>query len=273
MTSTNWRIPREGGHLYAESMGSGEPLVLLRGWGRSIRHWLGFDQLMAKDFRVITIDARGIGRSALPVSWGLTTETMACDVLAVLDYLQIPEAHVLGVSLGGMVALSFAKLFPQRTKSVIAANSSFRGSGALRMSPAAFRTVAVGAMNRKSLPQLLSHVLVSSGFDEGLRKNLVKEWQAIDATEHLDINVAFKQLLAAARFGGKSYFKNISTPALLIQGADDLFVPAKNTTVLHELMPNAKYVILPGAGHEPSLDQPESFQQAILQFTRALQKV
>ena len=95
-----------GHKIYYETNGQGTPLVALRGLGRSMRHWLGYEKKLAKHFQVITVDARGIGRSAQKPGWMDTVFDLADDVAAVLDDLKITQAHILGVSLGGMVALA-----------------------------------------------------------------------------------------------------------------------------------------------------------------------
>lgn len=264
-------VPSGGGHLYAEILtcpASAEApvLFLLRGWGRSVRHWLGFETQMAQHYRVVTLDARGIGRSSAHPGWLLSTESMAADVSVTMDHLQIPLAHVMGVSLGGMVALRFGQIFPHRARSVIAVNASFRGSMSPRLTPAALATIVRGALNKPNMSKFLSQSLLSKGISSSLRADIEQRWHEIDQIETLSPLVALKQLLAAARFAKPTDMATISIPSLLLYGSDDRFVSKENTKKLARIIPNSRLQAIEEAGHEPSLDQPDRLERALRDF-------
>lgn len=264
-------IPCAGGHLYTEQLStaasqSSPHLILLRGWGRSVRHWLGFDERLAQYFRVLTLDARGIGRSTAKVDWNLSTEILAADVCLCMDHLQIPSAHILGVSLGGMIALRMGQLYPHRLRSIIAVNASFKGSFSPRLTPKALRTIVGGVIDKERFPELLSYSLLSPQTSSTTRNAIAKEWEAIEKIEKLSIAVAIKQLLAASRFAHHRHLRQITTPTLLVYGTDDSFVSHHNTRKLAKLIPGSRLQPLTGAGHEPSLDRPEEFTSLIRQY-------
>src|SRR5215207_9493020 len=106
--------------LYFESHGEGEPLVLVPGFGHG--QWIWFKQMpaLARRFRVITFDPRGVARSEARDE-PLTIATIAGDVAALLSALGVERAHVLGASFGGFVAQEFALLHPRMTRTLILA--------------------------------------------------------------------------------------------------------------------------------------------------------
>jgi pimeloyl-ACP methyl ester carboxylesterase len=251
-------IQRGEAKVYYEVHGSGEPVVALRGLGRSIRHWLGFEKTLAKSFQVILIDLRGIGRSKGTPGWNLSLDDMARDVLAVMDELNLQRAHMLGVSLGGMVALSIGLLAPERCKSVVTINTSVGGLGGLRISPRAAATLLVGGALVPLRHKLLSQVLVSRRTPRATRARLALEWQQIEAEEGSPAQAVARQLLAALRFRPRKQLKQFKVPTLIIYGLDDQFTPNPNSHRLGKLIPNCRIVGIAGGGHELTLDCPDS---------------
>ena len=147
--------------LYYESHGDGEPLVLLPSTAFPADVWLP-DQVpaLSGEMRLILLDVRGVGRST-HYQGAYTIEQMACDVIALLDHLHIPAAHLLGHSMGGRIALEAALDWPERVKSLILAAS---GPG-----PA-------GGPGPECLPGLsyrVSSGLARLGFDEYVREEIV----------------------------------------------------------------------------------------------------
>jgi 3-oxoadipate enol-lactonase len=92
----------QGINLYYEVHGSGYPLVLIRGLASNAEYWYCQVPAFSSQFSVITFDNRGIGRSDIPDS-PFTISTMADDTVGLMDVLGIPRAHVLGISMGGMI--------------------------------------------------------------------------------------------------------------------------------------------------------------------------
>src|SRR4051812_17732088 len=104
-------------NLFYETHGDGQPLILIPGFASGAWTWFCQTSELAKDFRVITFDPRGIGKSKIETATAdaqnLSIETFAGDVLRVLDDLKIEKANVLGASFGGFVAQELAIKFPE----------------------------------------------------------------------------------------------------------------------------------------------------------------
>src|SRR5687767_9954806 len=107
-------------NLFYTTHGAGVPLILIPGFASGAWTWVCQTRELAKNFRVITFDPRGIGASGGDLS-NLSTETFVADVLGILDDLRIEKANVLGASFGGFVALEFALNFPERVNKLILA--------------------------------------------------------------------------------------------------------------------------------------------------------
>src|SRR5438105_13061708 len=104
--------------LHWESTGEGPPVLLIMGLGLSGGAWWRTVPVLARRFRVITFDNRGVGRSR-SLSYSFTTEAMADDAAAVLDAAGVEEARVYGISLGGMVAQQLALRHPDRVSALV----------------------------------------------------------------------------------------------------------------------------------------------------------
>ncbi len=254
------------GAIHYEVTGNGPPLVMLRGLARSMRHWLGYDDEVGRHFKVITLDLRGIGQSTRPSTVATTIYDMADDVVAVLDDLNIPKAHVLGVSLGGMVTLAAGLRHPARCESLIVVNSSIAGELTMRLTPRAIRGILVGSLRPGEASQrAMVDNLLGAGASEERRQDIARKYREIESREGLYANTALKQLVAAARFRPQRQLKNMNVPTLVVYGTDDVFVSNTNSVKLARHLPRAKLQPLPKAGHEASLDQGD----ALIEIVRA----
>lgn len=115
-------------HIYYEEYGEGPPLIMILGLGQDTATW-GFQiEEFSKYFRLILLDNRDSGRSS-SCSETYTTETMAGDILGLMDHLEIERAHLLGTSMGGMIAQQVALMAPDRVVSLVLASTTSWGEG------------------------------------------------------------------------------------------------------------------------------------------------
>jgi 3-oxoadipate enol-lactonase len=257
-------LNRAGGHIHYERLGQGAPLVILRGLARSVRHWIGYEQDLAKHFDVIMIELRGIGRSTAPWTWTTSIFDIADDVVAVLDAEKIEAAHVLGVSLGGMVALGTGIKHPGRCKSVITLNTSIAGQRVPRLTVGALRAIGNAVRKRDaSVHAPLIDALVGSTCAPERRREVVELYRRIAAEDGLYGQTAVKQLASAGRFFIKSHLASFKPPTLIVYGTDDRFVPHLNSRKLAALIPGAMLLPIEGGGHELSVDRGDDLIAAI----------
>ncbi len=236
-------------------LSKGDPIILLKGLGRSKSHWLEFDELLAKVRPVISLDLRGMGGSSKQLRWRDSIFDYAKDIAPILDYLGVAKAHIMGVSLGGMVALAFGMTYPSRCKSLIVMNSSIAGSRVPRLTPRAFFLLVRSLLKRSgAVHDTLSVILSGSSLSEQRQREVASQFKSIAAREGLYVREILKQLGAASRFYVRKKLVKLQVPTLIIYGTNDQFVPHKNSHVIHQLLPNASLVVIHGGGHELELD-------------------
>lgn len=254
------------GNIYYDLKGQGEPIVMLRGLGRSSRYWLGYDEYLARYFRVITVDYRGIGRSTAPMSWLTTIEDMAGDVKQALDELGISSSHIFGLSLGGMVAMALASKFPNYCKGLIIANASTADSSSSRIALPAVRELARAALTGKSLQKTLMHLVTTERVEGRIGNEILDRWHEIIADEGMPVTTVLKQLLAASRFRIKGRIDAYAIPTLILYGNQDKFVPCANSKKLSRLIEGSELKSIRGVGHEITIGQEELLTKIIKGF-------
>ncbi|HEX8500715.1 MAG TPA: alpha/beta fold hydrolase [Pyrinomonadaceae bacterium] len=251
-----------GTRLYYESRGRGPAVVLLHGGLNDSRLWDEQMGPLSKHFRVVRYDLRGFGRSnAEPVeSW--PTE----DLRALLDFLGIDKATLVGLSLGGMVAADFALEHPERVERLVFVGAGLRGAG---LPPdekaAAARRVGEREGAEKYFEAFLQSDLLAGlrtrpKAREAMRRMMVENYRAnaYVGAGHLQS----PEPPTAERLG------QIKAPALVVVGALD----GRNLHVIADTLaakiPGARKVTVPGASHHPPVETPAEFNRLLLDFLR-----
>ena len=256
-------LERNSGSIFYEVKGSGPPLVILRGLGRSIRHWLGYDEELSKYFKVITIDNRGLGKSTQAHSPSDTIFDLAQDVHDIIRETGESSAHILGVSLGGMIALAMGIKYPEVCKSLIVVNSSVAGLRSLRMTIPGIKVVLGGLTFAKAqIHQNLASILVGSDFTREQKEEFAEELKRIDQDEGANLTALY-QLFAAARFTVKKQLVSMQVPTFVVYGGADRFVSNENSKKIFALLPNAEELEIAGAGHELFVDKGAEFLSSL----------
>jgi len=257
-----------------QTYGEGKPLVMLRGLGRNIRHWLGFDKRLASQYQIIVIDARGLGKTLKKMTFMTSLWDLAKDVKDVLDHLNITRAHILGVSLGGMVALAFGVKYAERCSSIIVLNTSIGGIRKLRIYPRVLGALGLAGIRNNSRIELdLIHFLVGGEVDSARKLELARIHQKIYETESPVTQVVIKQLLAAARFTPRKDLEKLKVKVLVVYGSDDRFVPQSNSEAIAQLIPCATVLRIDGAGHEISVDKADVLEDHLREWLNQDEKV
>lgn len=139
--ATTGYAPVHGLKMYYEVHGSGEPVVLLHGAFMTItNNWTGWIGELSKTRKVIAVELQGHGRT-VDIARDITAENLADDVAALLDYLKIPRADVLGYSMGGAVAMQCAIRHPNKVRKVVVMSATLRRSGAVKEGQEALATL------------------------------------------------------------------------------------------------------------------------------------
>jgi pimeloyl-ACP methyl ester carboxylesterase len=234
--------------LAYEERGSGEPLLLIHGLGYDRHGWGPLPDLLAKDFRVVLVDNRGVGESDAPEG-PYTVAQLAEDAIAVLDAAGIERAHLFGVSLGGYIALELAISHPERLNKLVLASTA---PGGPRSHPMPQRGLeAFGRFPTLEREAGLRLMVENSLGDRAVREvpELTDEVYAYRLTNAPTIAGWQAQAYAGATFDAFDRIAEIDLPTLILQGTGDNVVDPRNADLLAERISGARVEFFPDRGH------------------------
>jgi 3-oxoadipate enol-lactonase len=259
MTSAALEARSGDARIAYEVLGDGPPLLLCQGLGYTRSGWGPGRGLLAERFAVVAFDNRGIGESDVP-SGPYTAAQLAGDALAVLDAAGFERAHVVGASLGGMVAQEVALAAPERVDKLVLACTTPGGANAFPM-PAA--TVALFAQAALLDPLDALRRFVVNALAPDAPPELVEEIYAYRLANPPDLAGWQAQAAAGASHDAYDRLSRIAAPTLVLHGTADNVVDYRNSELLAERIPNARLELFPGAGHLFFWEQPERFATAV----------
>ena len=239
-----------------ERHGSGPPLLLIHGLGYARWGWEPVVEPLSRSFDVLLFDNRGIGESDAPPG-PYTAAQMAADALQVLDEADVERAHVLGTSLGGMVAQELALAHPGRVDKLVLACTTPGGAGAFPMPERTVRLMTNGATLRDFVENAL-HPDERAGLVERILEHRLATAQAPEAWA--------AQAAAGAGFDAYERVGSIAAPTLVLHGDGDVVVDPRNAELLAALLPHASFELFPGTGHLFFWQEPERFARLVREF-------
>ncbi len=248
-----------GTQLYYEVAGDGHPLVLIHGFSLDTRMWDDQFELFARDYKVVRYDIRGYGKSAVP---GKDGYYHADDLRALLDHLGINHAHILGLSLGGAIALEFALAYPDRIHALILVDSVLWGHNWSEESRKQDGAVWAAGSVEGARALWLAHPLFAPAMENSSAAPRLTQivtdysgWSWVNDDPGL-----LPDPMAAQRL------REINAPTLIVMGERDLPDFHTIADTLQEQIPNSRTVVLPGVGHMSNMEDPEGFNKAVLSF-------
>lgn len=261
------KAPTNGIVTYYEEEGSGPAVVLVHGHSADRRLWDGqFAFLANNGFRAIRYDVRGHGRSDAPRS-GYTFENYALDLRGLLDYLGVERAHLVGLSMGGGIALTFALDNPRRVASLALISSCLPGyayspeyEDDIERLRDAVRSEGKAAFEKRWLEHPMFAPIRRFPDRFQLLRRIVRGYSAAD---YLD-ETAYE--LPNLRPSDRLH--EIVAPTLVMVGALDLTDFLLIAEILASNIPNARKLVVPNAGHVLSLEAPNEVNEALLSFLR-----
>ena len=250
-------------NLYYEIHGRGEPLLLIQGWGMDITGWQYILAPLSQVFQVIVFDNRGAGRSEVTPGQ-YTTRLLADDAAALLDHLKIDNAHVLGWSMGGMIAQELVLAYPRKvnrlilsaTSAKVTAKSSFVGWS------------NVEAINRGELQTSVNWQL-SFCFSKAVFANEamlfeIKE-NALNPPYPVIYDGLISQFAAVAAHDRRRQLRRIKSPTLVLGAAEDGIIDIDQVKALALEIDNSELRILPG-GHMNHIEYSDLFALTVIEF-------
>jgi len=237
----------KGIKIYYERKGAGTPVLFITGLGGDHQPWAPLAEQLKDQYECVTFDNRGIGQSSRPAS-GYTMSDLTRDTIGLLDALSISKAHIVGMSMGGLVAQNIALQQPQRVLGLVLMGSFAAGDARLNHVLAS-RKPMMKRMTRYEYfwaiaawmfgMQTLSKPASVDGFAKMAAGN-----------PHPQNLRAFSQLVdGIAQYDNRAHLKDIRKPTLVMVGEQDILTPPHLSRVLAEGIPGAKLEVIPGVGH------------------------
>ncbi|MCI4318658.1 MAG: alpha/beta fold hydrolase [Thermoplasmata archaeon] len=255
--------------LDAHTGGTGPPVVLLHGLGGDRSVWNSLLPLLEPQYHTVAVDLRGHGRSPLPPGSSFSFPELEDDLVALLDRLGLPSAHLVGMSAGGFLALRLALDHPQRLRSLTLIGSAAQCDG-----------------HTRAIATHWAEVYRDEGFDAyalRLLKDLYyPDWieAHLEVADHLREAVKDQDLRGAILWGGnvrtfdvRGELGRLRLPALILHGMDDRVMDSAHARYLRQSIPGAQLKLFPRTGHFVPIEHPSEVAEAIGSFVARVESL
>lgn len=254
----------DGVDLYYEVIGQGQPLVFIHGLGSSSRDWPDQVAFFSDRYRVIVLDLRGHGRSSKPPG-PYSIPLMAADTARLVEALGAAPAHIVGISMGGMVAFQLAASRPDLLRSLVIVNSGpeFVVRTWQDRKQVVQRFLVARLFGMRKTGEVLSQRLFPKPEQAELRATFVERWAENDPHAYRAAMQAIVGWSVADRL------PDIHCPTLVIASDED-YTPVASKKAYVERMPSAKLVVIDDARHGVPVERPAAFNAALDAFLAGL---
>jgi 3-oxoadipate enol-lactonase len=257
-----------GTELYYERAGSGEPMLLIQGMAATHLAWgRPFLDALEADFDCIVFDHRGMGRSAraeLP----FTIADLADDAFGLLDALEIGSAHVVGISMGGMVAQELALAHPERIRTMVIGASYCGGPGGTLMSPEDLQLLGDAWASGDPIQVYRAMWEINASPTFRADESNFAAFQAMAEALPAPAPVIMEQMRAAAKHDTSARLGSLNVPTMVIHGTADRLLKCSNGEQIAELM-SLEPQLLEDVGHVFWWEQPERSAELIREHALA----
>ena len=246
--------------------GQGEPLVMIIGLGSDQSNWRLQTALFKKYYRTITFDNRGAGKSDKPTG-PYTINMMADDTIGLMDYLGITKAHILGVSMGGMIAQELAINHPERVDKLVLGCTFARRNGVSGFSSEVTRALETYDRSSHDVASLrnLVNVIIDLSFNKRSYRVLALPLMKV-AIRSSALDGFVDQLEAVLAHDAADRLGKIKAPTLVITGTEDRVIKPVSSEVIANLLPWARLVKVEGGSHGFSGEMSSDFNREVLDF-------
>lgn len=255
--------------IWYETFGRGEPLLLIMGLGGTVQSWGLQIPELAEHYQLICLDNRGAGRSSKPAG-PYSIETMAADALAVLNALGVEAAHVLGVSMGGLIAQALYHAEPARVRSLVLGCTG-AGPNDPSYTPPAAHVWETLLRDRASEPlEAILEEMIQIFYHPSYRAkapDLLSRLLRLHDNQPQPPHAYWAQICACRHHTPNSpRLHAVGVPTLVLHGDDDEIWPLENARHLAANIPGAEMAVIPESGHMFMIEKPQEFNRAVLDF-------
>ena len=246
--------------LYYESGGRGEPILFIHGLGSSCRDWREQVLFFSTGYHIVVYDVRGHGKSDKPPG-PYSVPMFASDTAELLKALDVESAHVIGISMGGMIALQLAVSYPELVRSLVVVNAgpdlvarSFKDRIAIMQ-----RKLMTRLLNMRQIGQILGKRIFPKPEHESLRWMFVERWAENDRRAYREAMSGLVGWSVADQLEG------IACPTLVV-AADQDYTPVETKRAYVAKMPRAELVVIDDSHHATPVEHPERFNAVVAAF-------
>lgn len=243
-----------------EIAGAGAPIIFIHGLGSGLRDWERQIPIFSEHFQTIAVDMRGHGKSQKP-GGPYSMALFAGDLAGLIDSLGVAPVHVVGISLGGMVAFQLALDHPNLVRSLVIVNAGPEvvARTLTERWNVFVRFAIVYLLGMRKMGEFLSRRIFPKEEHAEIRKIFVERWAENDLRAYADSLRAIVGWSVADRIDG------IRKPTLVVAAEHD-YTPVSAKQAYVRKMPNAKLIVISDSHHATPVDQPEIFNQSVLEF-------
>jgi pimeloyl-ACP methyl ester carboxylesterase len=248
--------------IFYKVYGEGFPLIMITGLAGDSNWWSPKEiKWYSHYFKTVIFDNRGAGRTSKPKD-GYSITQFASDVIGLMNVLKIKKAHILGSSMGGMIAQEIAINYPERVEKLILCSTHCGGKKKINPSQEILEMMV-------SPNQDLIDGIITLCFTQRILKNnarLISRFRKRISKTRIPPRSYVLQLKSVDSFDTCSRLNQIIAPTLILHGKDDLLIPVANSEILASELPNAEIKILEPVGHWIFLPYWEKIMKIIIKF-------
>ncbi len=255
-------------NTYYETQGAGEPLILIHGLSGNASAWRLLTPCLEKHFQLICYDLRGSGQTHFDTK-AFSVSDLADDLAELLDFLGLSKAHIVGHSMGGVIAQDFAARYPEKTNRLILLHTRVQNTfvtqrfweGLIHLRKKYH--IPLGELVELGVFWSFSSAFLENAENIKMLKEWVKAYPYPQSVENFEL-----QANALKMFDGRPLIPKLTMPTLIVSGSEDILTPAQAMRELASILPQATYVEQKGGAHCSTLETPEWLAEELIQFLR-----
>ncbi|MBN1803184.1 MAG: alpha/beta hydrolase [Candidatus Lokiarchaeota archaeon] len=256
-------------NMYYEMKGEGFPIVMIMGLAGNADWWdLELIEGLSRNYKTIVFDNRGVARTDNNDT-DFTMKDLADDTIGLMDALNIEKAHILGVSMGGVVAQEIAINYPERVQKLILCSTSCGGAHFVAPDMRVLGVLAAGRGDKtqEEFSRSTTFLLYPEEFMKE-HPEIVEDRLQIRLQNPIADNTYDRQAKGAFANATGEKLKNIKIPTLVLHGKQDILIPFGNGEKIAELIPGAKLQLFEKSGHALFTIETDAVLNAIVDFLK-----
>lgn len=253
--------------IHYREYGEGEPLLMIMGLGANADWWGDeFLQPLTERFHVVTFDNRGAGRSDKPEG-PYTVPQMAADAVGLMDHLGWESAHIMGASMGGMIAQELALEYPERVRRLVLMCTFCGGREHVPAKPEVLSllTMPREGLTPADIARSSLYLLFPPEYIEG-NPEMMDEMVNMMLVAPIEPKCFIWQFTGVSMWSCHTRLGGLNRPTLVIAGTEDVLIEPENSRIIADAIPDSRLVEVSGAGHALQTMFPEKIDAEVISF-------